>query len=33
MLDPIPTGVIKHCKAPTDGVSSSDMLAGALIPR
>jgi len=26
MLDPIPTEVTKHCKAPTDGVSSSDML-------
>jgi len=26
MLDQIPTEVINHCKAPTDGVSSSDML-------
>jgi len=29
MLDPIPTEVTKHCKAPTDGVSSSDMLGGS----
>jgi len=26
MLDQIPTEAIKHRKAPTDGVSSSDML-------
>jgi hypothetical protein len=26
MLDQIPTGVTNHCKARTDGVSSSDML-------
>ncbi len=26
MLDQIPTGVTSHSKAPTDGVSSSDML-------
>ncbi len=29
MLDQIPSEVTKHCKARTDGVSSSDMLAGA----
>ena len=28
ILDRIPTEVTKHCKAPTDGVSSSDMLGG-----
>jgi len=29
MLDQIPTEVINHCNARTDGVSSSDMLGGS----
>ena len=29
MLDQIPTEVMMQCKGRTDGVSSSDMLAGA----
>jgi hypothetical protein len=32
MLDRIPTEVTKHCKARTDGVSSSDMLGGLAEP-
>jgi len=28
MIGRIPTGVTKHSKAPTDGVSSSDVLGG-----
>ena len=32
MLDPIPTGVTEHSKARTDGVSSSDMLGGRILP-
>ena len=31
MLDQIPTEVTSHCKAPTDGVSSSDMLGSSLL--
>jgi len=31
MLDQIPTEVTKHCKAPTDGVSSSELLGGVQI--
>ena len=29
MIEPIPTEAPSHCKAATDGVSSSDTLAGA----
>ena len=33
MLDQIPTEVTNHSKAPTDGVSSSDLLGGCWFQR